>query len=91
MKTPDSACNNLLAGGATRCKSMSVNSVQIELEAQELAVVERVRALGFSSDAEVIRLATLAWTDRAAQLLAEEQAAPDTDGLNSPDSPTALL
>jgi len=91
MKTPDSPCNNLLAVGALRCNSVPVNSVAIELDAQELAVVERVRALGFSSDAEVIRLATLAWTDRAARLLAEDHAAPDTEVLTSPDSPTALL
>ena len=70
---------------------MPVNLVQMEHGKRGLAVVERVRALSSSCDAEVIRLATLACTDRAARLLGEEQAAPDTDGLNSPDSPTALL
>lgn len=68
---------------------MPVNSFEIELEEQELALVERVRALGFSSDAEVIRLATLAWADRAVRLLAEDQAAPDPNGLIDSDSPTA--
>jgi hypothetical protein len=88
MKNPELAGNNVLAVGAIRCNSMPVHSVRVELEDEEVAILERVRALGFSSNAEVIRLATLAWTDHAGRLLAEELAAIDPNGLSSADSPT---
>ena len=91
MKNSEPVGNNVLAEVAKRCDAMSVNSIGIELEDEEIAILERVRALGYSSNAGVIRLATLAWKDHAARLPAEEQAAPAPDGLNSPDhSPDVL-
>jgi len=91
MKIPGPVGNNVLAEGAKRCNAMPVHSIRIELEDEEIAILERVRALGFSSNAGVIRLATLAWKDHAARLPAEEQAASAPDGLNSPDhSPDVL-
>jgi hypothetical protein len=89
MKTPEPVGNNLLVNGAQRFNTVRVHSIRVELEGEEIAILKRVRALGFSSNAEVIRLATLAWTDHAARLLAEEQAALDSDGLNSPESTTS--
>ena len=62
---------------------MRVHSIRVELEGEEIAIVKRARAFGFSSNAEVIRVATLAWTDHAARLAAEGQAPLDADGLNS--------
>jgi hypothetical protein len=91
MKTPDPVGNNLLAIGANRCKTMRVHSIRVELDGEDMAIVERVRSLGFSSNAEVIRVATLAWADHAARLLAEEQAALDADGLNPPGGPADIL
>ena len=84
MKTPEPVGNNLLASGASRCKTMRVHSIRVELEGEEIAILKRVRALGFSSNAEVIRVATLAWTDHAARLAAEGQAPLDVDGLIGP-------
>jgi hypothetical protein len=81
MKTPEPVGNNLLASGAIRCKTMRVNSIRVELEGEEIAILKRVRALGFSSNAEVLRLATLAWTDNAARLATEGQAPLHPDGL----------
>lgn len=46
---------------------MRVNSIRVSLSEEELATLEQVRALGFSSDAEVLRCATLAWAEAAAQ------------------------
>jgi len=71
---------------------MRVHSIRVELEGEELATLKRVRALGFSSNAEVIRVATLAWTDHAARLAAEGQAAPDPNGngLIDPERPAFI-
>ena len=88
MKTPEPVGNNLLASGASRCKTMRVHSMRVELKGEEIAILKRVRALGFSSNAEVIRVATLAWTAHAARLVAEERAAPESDGFIAPESPT---
>ena len=88
MKTPEPVGNNLLASGASRCKTMRVNSIRVELEGEEIAILKRVRALGFSSNAEVIRVATLAWTDHASRLAAEGKAAPESDGSIAPESTT---
>ncbi len=88
MKKQEKAGNNVLEVGANRCNSMPVQSIRVELDDEEAAILGRVRALGFSSNAEVIRLATLAWTDHAARLLAEELAEIDPNGLSSADSPT---
>ena len=88
MKTPEPVGNNLLASGASRCKTMRVHSIRVELEGEEIAILKRVRALGFSSNAEVIRVATLAWTDHAARLAAEGEAPLDADGLVTPEIPT---
>ena len=66
-----------------------VHSIRVELESEEIAILKRVRALGFSSNAEVIRLATLAWTDHAARLAAEGKAAPELDGFIAPEIPTS--
>ena len=74
MKTPEPVGNNLLASGASRCKTVRVHSIRVELEGEEIAILKRVRALGFSSLAEVIRVATRAWGDRAARLATEGQA-----------------
>jgi hypothetical protein len=87
MKTPEPVGNNLLAGGAVRCKTMRVHSVRVDLEGEEIAILKRIRAFGFSSNAEVLRLATLAWTERAARLAAEGQAPLDPDGLVAPEIP----
>jgi hypothetical protein len=88
MKTPEPVGNNLLVNGARRCKPVRVHSIRVELEGEEIAILKRVRALGFSSNAEVIRVATLAWTDHAARLAAEGQAPLDPDGSIAPDIPT---
>ena len=80
MKTPEPVGNNLLASGARRCKTMRVHSIRVELEGDEIAILKRVRALGFSSNAEVIRVATLAWADHAARLAAEGQGLLDLNG-----------
>ena len=88
MKNPEPDDNNVLASGSRRCKTMRVNTVRVELEGEEIAILKRVRAFGFSSNAEVLRLATLAWTDHAARLAAEGQAPLDRDGLNSTDFPS---
>ena len=87
MKAPEPVGNNLLASGAHRCKTVRVHSIRVELEGEELATLKRVRALGFSSNAEVIRVATLAWTEHAARLAAEGQPSLDPDG--PPDSPAS--
>ena len=57
-----------------------VHSIRVELEGEEIAILKRVRALGFSSNAEVIRVATLAWTDHAARLAAEGQGLLELNG-----------
>ena len=57
-----------------------VHSIRVELESEEIAILKRVRALGFSSNAEVIRVATLAWTDHAARLAAEGQGLLELNG-----------
>ena len=88
MKTPEPVGNNLLASGATRCKTMRVHSIRVELEGEEIAILKRVRAFGFSSNAEVLRLATLAWTDHAARLAAEGRAPIDPDDLVAPEIST---
>ena len=80
MKIPEPAGNNLLASGAQRFNTMRVHSIRVELEGEELATLKRVRALGFSSNAEVIRVATLAWTEHAARLAAEGQGLLDLNG-----------
>jgi hypothetical protein len=80
MKTPDPVGNNLLSSGARRCKTMRVHTIRVELEGEEIAILKRVRALGFSSNAEVIRVATLAWTEHAARLAAEGQGVIDLNG-----------
>ena len=90
MKTPEPVGNNLLASGASRCKTMHVHSIRVELEGEEIAILKRVRALGFSSNAEVIRVATLAWTDHAVRLAAEGEEALDQNGLIDPESPAFL-
>jgi hypothetical protein len=90
MKTPEPVGNNLLAVGADRCNSMPVNSIRVVLYGEEIAIFKRVRALGFSSNAEVLRLATLAWTDHVARLAAEGQSALDQNGLIDPESPNFL-
>jgi hypothetical protein len=86
MKTPEPVGNNLLASSASRCKTVRVHPIRVELDGEEIAILKRVRALGFSSNAEVIRLATLAWTDHAARLAADGQAPLDPDSLNAPES-----
>jgi hypothetical protein len=91
MKTPDPVGNNLLASGAMRCKTMRVHSIRVELEGEEIAILKRVRALGFSSNAEVLRLATLAWNDQATRVLAAGLAPIDPAGLVAPESPTFTL
>lgn len=88
MKDPEPIGNNVLAESANRCNAMKVNSIRVELMGEEIAILKRVRALGFSSNAEVIRVATLAWTDHAARLPADNRAARDPDGLIAPGSPT---
>jgi len=88
MKSPGPVGNNLLANGARRCKTMRVHSIRVELEGEEIAILKRVRAFGFSSKAEVIRLATLAWTDHAALLAAEGLAPIDPDDLVAPQIST---
>ena len=90
MKTPEPVGNNLLASGAIRCETMRVNSIRVELEGEEIAILKRVRAFGFSSNAEVIRVATLAWTDHAARLAADGEATLDQNGLIDPESRTFL-
>ena len=80
MKTPEPVGNNLLASGARRCKTMRVHSIRVELDGEEAAILEKVRAFGFSSNAEVIRVATLAWTEHAARLAAEGQGLLDLNG-----------
>ncbi len=72
MKEPQQSCNNLLVGGALRCNPMRVKSIRVLLSEQEMATLEQVRALGFSSHAELLRCATLAWADAAAQLPNED-------------------
>ncbi len=71
-----------------RCKPMRVHSIRVELEGEEIAILKRVRTLGFSSNAEVLRLATLAWTDHAARLASEGLASLHPEGLVAPESPT---
>ena len=80
MKTPEPDGNNVLESGARRCKTMRVHSIRVELEGEEIAILMQVRALGFSSNAEVIRVATLAWIDHAARLAAEGQGLLDLNG-----------
>jgi hypothetical protein len=77
MKEPRQSCNNLLVGGSQRCNPMRVKSIRVLLSEQEMATLEHVRALGFSSHAELLRCATLAWADAAAELPNEE---PTPDG-----------
>ena len=86
MKTPEPVGNNLLASGADRCKTMRVHSIRVELEGEEIAILKRVRALGFSSNAEVIRVATLAWTEHAVRLAADGEAPLDPEGTTSPST-----
>jgi hypothetical protein len=86
MKTPEPVGNNLLVNGAQRCKTVRVHSIRVELEGEELATLKRVRALGFSSNAEVIRVATLAWTEHATRLAAESDAPFDPEGITSPST-----
>ena len=74
MRNPEPDSNNVLAIGVSRCKTMRVHSMRVELKGEEIAILKRVRAFGFSSSAEVIRLATRAWGDRAARLATEGQA-----------------
>ena len=90
MKTPEPVGNNLLASGSIRCKTMRVNSVRVELMGEEIAILKRVRAFGFSSNAVVIRGATLAWTEHAVRLAAEGEEALDQNGLIDPESPAFL-
>jgi hypothetical protein len=47
---------------------MPVKSIRVLLSGEEMETLERVRALGFSSNAEILRCATLAWAGAAAQL-----------------------
>jgi hypothetical protein len=47
--------------------------VGVLLSGEEMEPLERVRALGFSSNAEILRCATLAWADAAARLPDESQ------------------
>jgi hypothetical protein len=68
MDDPQQSCNNLLADGALRCSSLPMKLVGVLLSGEEIEPLERVRALGFSSNAEVLRCATLAWANAAAQL-----------------------
>jgi hypothetical protein len=77
MNDPELSCNNLLASGARRCNPMPVKTIRVLLSGEEMETLERVRALGFSSNAEVLRCATLAWADAAAQL-PEESPPPGT-------------
>ncbi len=42
--------------------------VGVLLSGEEMEPLERVWALGFSSNAEILRCATLAWANAAAQL-----------------------
>lgn len=88
MKRPGTVGNNLLADGVSRCKTLPVHSIRVELDGEEVAILERVRAFGFSSNAEVIRVATLAWTDHAARLAAEGEAPLDPAGLVASEIPT---
>jgi hypothetical protein len=88
MNFTDPVDNNLLACGAFRCKTLHVPSIRIELQDEEIAILKRLLALGFSSNAEVIRFATLAMTDHAARLAAEGQAPLDPDGLIAAAVPT---
>ena len=88
MKTPEPVDNNLLVNGAHRFNTVRVHSIRVELEGEEIAILKRVRALGFSSNAEVLRLATLAWTDHAARLAAEGRAPIDPDDLVAPEIST---
>lgn len=68
MKGRELSCNYLLAVDAFRCNSVQVQSIRVLLSEQEMAILEQARALGFSSKAELLRCATLAWIDAAAQL-----------------------
>jgi hypothetical protein len=68
MNDPKRSCNNLLAAGALRCNPMPVKSIRVLLSGEEMETLKRVRSLGFSSNAEILRCATLAWADAAAQL-----------------------
>lgn len=65
---------------------MPVHSIRVELDGEEAAILEKVRALGFSSHAEVIRVATLAWTEHAVRLAAEGEAPFDPEGITSPST-----
>jgi hypothetical protein len=73
MNDPELSCNNLLAAGAHRCNPMPVKSIRVLLSGEEMETLEQVRALGFSSNAEVLRCATLAWADAASRLSDESQ------------------
>jgi hypothetical protein len=68
MKDSQRFCNNLLASGACRCNPVPVKSIRVLLSGEEMETLERVRALGFSSNAEILRCATLAWADAASKL-----------------------
>jgi hypothetical protein len=68
INDPQPSCNNLLADGAQRCNPMPVKTIRVLLSGEEIETLERVRALGFSSNAEILRCATLAWADAASKL-----------------------
>jgi hypothetical protein len=68
MNAPQQPCNNLLAADVLRCDSVQVKSIRVLFSGEEMETLERVRALGFSSNAEILRCATLAWAGAAAQL-----------------------
>ena len=67
MKDLELSCNYLLAENAFRCDAVQVRSIRVLLSEQEMATLEQARALGFSSKAELLRCATLAWVDAAMQ------------------------
>jgi hypothetical protein len=67
MKGRELSCNYLLAVDAFRCNAVQVKSIRVLFSEQEMAILEQARALGFSSKAELLRCATLAWIDAATQ------------------------
>lgn len=81
---------------------MQVKTIDVVLTDEELGLVDRLRALGFSSKAELLRFAALAWVDGAAArrprtppparrpATSPQQALPPRDPMNLPVPLAAL-
>lgn len=85
---PVTPCNKVLAAASFRCNTVRVKSIRVPLSAEELATLDEIRALGFSSHAEILRCATLAWADAAARL--PEGGVPDGADENLLPNPSPL-